>query len=66
TKEPRLETPESLRRRIDEAARYVPLEDLAISTQCGFASVAAGNLLSLEDQWRKLKLVVDTARKVWG
>lgn len=66
TKEPRFESPEDLQRRIHEAARYVPLEDLAISTQCGFASVAAGNLLSGEDQWRKLKLVVDTARKVWG
>ena len=53
-------------RRIDEAARYVPLADLAISTQCGFASVAAGNLLSEDDQWRKLELVVDTAHKVWG
>ena len=66
TKEPRLESPDDLRRRIDEAARYVPLEDLAISTQCGFASVAAGNLLSMDDQWRKLELVVATARKVWG
>ena len=66
TKEPRLESQDKLRRRIDEAARYVPIEDLAISTQCGFASVAAGNLLSIDDQWRKLELVVETARKVWG
>lgn len=66
TKQPQLESPDDLRRRIDEAARYIPLENLAISTQCGFASVAAGNLLSIEDQWRKLALVVDTARKVWG
>jgi len=66
TKEPQLESQQSLRRRIDEAARYIPLENLAISTQCGFASVAAGNLLSLDDQWRKLDLVVDTSRKVWG
>jgi 5-methyltetrahydropteroyltriglutamate--homocysteine methyltransferase len=66
TKEPKLESQDDLRRRIDEAARFVPLENLAISTQCGFASVAAGNLLSIDDQWRKLALVVDTARKVWG
>lgn len=66
TKEPRFESPDELRRRIDEAARYVPLEDLALSPQCGFASVAAGNLLSMDDQWRKLALVVETASRVWG
>lgn len=66
TKAPELESQDVLRRRIDEAAKYVPLENLALSTQCGFASVAAGNLLSMDDQWRKLELVVDTARRVWG
>jgi 5-methyltetrahydropteroyltriglutamate--homocysteine methyltransferase len=66
TKQPQLESQDDLRRRIDQAARYVPLENLAISTQCGFASVAAGNLLSIDEQWRKLALVVDTARKIWG
>jgi len=66
TKEPRLESQDDLRRRIDEAAKYVPLENLALSPQCGFASVADGNLLSMDEQWRKLELVVDTARKVWG
>jgi len=66
TKEPRLESQEVLRRRIDEASRYVPIENLAISPQCGFASIAAGNLLSADDQRRKLELVVETARKVWG
>jgi len=65
TKEAQLESVDELRRRIDEAARYVPLENLALSPQCGFASVAAGNLLSMEDQWSKLALVADTARKVW-
>jgi 5-methyltetrahydropteroyltriglutamate--homocysteine methyltransferase len=65
TKHPNLESQDGLRRRIDEAALYMPLENLALSTQCGFASVAAGNLLSISDQWRKLALVVDTARKVW-
>ena len=66
TKEPRLESQDELLRRIEEAARYVPLERLALSPQCGFASVAAGNLLTADDQWRKLELVVSTARKVWG
>jgi 5-methyltetrahydropteroyltriglutamate--homocysteine methyltransferase len=66
TKEPRLESQDELRRRIDEAARYIPVENLAISPQCGFASVAAGNLISMDDQWRKLELVAQTARKVWG
>jgi 5-methyltetrahydropteroyltriglutamate--homocysteine methyltransferase len=66
TKEPRLESKDLLRRRIDEAAKCVPIEHLALSPQCGFASVAAGNLLSMDDQWRKLDLVVDVARKVWG
>ncbi|HEY1757437.1 MAG TPA: hypothetical protein VGG72_18835 [Bryobacteraceae bacterium] len=66
TKEPRLESKDLLRRRIDEAAKCVPIEHLSLSPQCGFASVAAGNLLSIDDQWRKLDLVVDVARKVWG
>jgi 5-methyltetrahydropteroyltriglutamate--homocysteine methyltransferase len=66
TKDPKLESQDELRRRIDEASKYLPLENLAISPQCGFASVAAGNLLSVDEQGRKLELVVDTARKVWG
>jgi 5-methyltetrahydropteroyltriglutamate--homocysteine methyltransferase len=66
TKEPRLESKDDLRRRIDLAAKCVPIENLAVSPQCGFASVAAGNLLSEDDQWRKLDLVVEVARKVWG
>jgi 5-methyltetrahydropteroyltriglutamate--homocysteine methyltransferase len=66
TKEARLESQEELVRRIEEASRYVPLDRLALSPQCGFASVAAGNLISMDDQWRKLELVAATARKVWG
>jgi 5-methyltetrahydropteroyltriglutamate--homocysteine methyltransferase len=66
TKEPRLEAQDALIRRIDEASRYVPMERLALSTQCGFASIAAGNLISFDDQRGKLELVADTARKVWG
>jgi len=66
TKGAKLESQDGLRRRLDAAARYVPLERLALSPQCGFASVAAGNLLSMDEQWRKLELVANTARKVWG
>jgi 5-methyltetrahydropteroyltriglutamate--homocysteine methyltransferase len=66
TKAAELESPDDLRRRVDEAARIVPLEQLALSPQCGFASVAAGNALSEDDQWRKLELVVETARQIWG
>jgi 5-methyltetrahydropteroyltriglutamate--homocysteine methyltransferase len=65
TKEPRLESKAELQKRIDDAARFVPLEDLALSPQCGFASVAVGNLLSEDDQRRKLELVVEVAREVW-
>ena len=66
TKVPRLETVDELKRRIDEAARYVPLEQLAISPQCGFSSDVVGNLISEDDQKRKLEVVVETARQVWG
>jgi 5-methyltetrahydropteroyltriglutamate--homocysteine methyltransferase len=66
TKTPVLESQDDLRRRVDEAARYVPLERLALSPQCGFASTAAGNLLTIDDERRKLELVVDTARRIWG
>ena len=66
TKGPRLETVEELMARIAEAARYVPLERLALSPQCGFASSIVGNALTVEDERRKLELVVETARRVWG
>jgi 5-methyltetrahydropteroyltriglutamate--homocysteine methyltransferase len=66
SKFPALEDPTVLRHRIDEASRYVPLDDLALSPQCGFASTMDGNLLTEDDQWAKLRLVVDTARAVWG
>ena len=57
---------EELVERIREASRYVPLERLAISPQCGFASSVIGNRLLVEDERRKLRLVVETARAVWG
>jgi 5-methyltetrahydropteroyltriglutamate--homocysteine methyltransferase len=66
TKVPELEKIDDLKRRIDAAARYAPLEQLAISPQCGFSSDVVGNLISEDDQKRKLKIVVETARQVWG
>jgi 5-methyltetrahydropteroyltriglutamate--homocysteine methyltransferase len=66
TKKPRLESVDELRRRIDEASRYVPLERLAVSPQCGFASTMEGNLISPERQREKLARVAETARLVWG
>jgi 5-methyltetrahydropteroyltriglutamate--homocysteine methyltransferase len=66
TKKPRLEAVDELRRRIDAAAKYVPLERLALSPQCGFASTMEGNRLTPADQWKKLARVAETARLVWG
>ena len=66
TKVPELEGVEALKRRLDEAAKVVPLEQLAISPQCGFASDVVGNMVSADDQKRKLEIVVETARQVWG
>ncbi len=60
-----LESADVLARRIEEAGKYVSLDNLALEPQCGFASVMEGNLLSEEEQWAKLKLVVDVAKKVW-
>jgi len=66
SKRAELESRQSVLRRIDEAAKVIPLEQLALSPQCGFASTMEGNLLSEDEQWAKLKLVVDVAREVWG
>ena len=66
TKTPEMETVDGLRRRIDEATKYVPLEQVAISPQCGFASDIVGNKVSEDDQRRKLSLLAETARLVWG
>jgi 5-methyltetrahydropteroyltriglutamate--homocysteine methyltransferase len=65
TKVGELESKDALKRRIDEAARFVPLEDLCLSPQCGFSSTHHGNALSQDDQWRKLERVVEVAREVW-
>lgn len=65
TKTPRLETAEGLRSRITEASQHVPLQRLALSPQCGFASVAKGNSLGFEIQERKLRLVAEVAQQIW-
>jgi len=65
TKVPQMERQDQILRRIEEASRYVPLDMLALSPQCGFASNLEGNLLTEDDQWRKIDLLVSTARKVW-
>ena len=66
TKKPRLETADELKRRIEEASRYVPLERLALSPQCGFASTMEGNRITPDDQGRKLELGGRVAKEVWG
>jgi 5-methyltetrahydropteroyltriglutamate--homocysteine methyltransferase len=66
SKRPDIEPKDAIRRRIDEAARYVPLDQLCLSHQCGFSSTVHGNLLSEADQWQKLARTVEVAREVWG
>ncbi len=66
TKKGKLETKDELKRRIDEAAKFLPLEQLALSPQCGFSSTLEGNKITVEEEIAKLKLIVDTARDVWG
>jgi 5-methyltetrahydropteroyltriglutamate--homocysteine methyltransferase len=66
TKSPKMETKDELKRRIDEASRYTPLDRLALSPQCGFSSGIGGQAMTVADEVAKLKLVVDTAREVWG
>jgi 5-methyltetrahydropteroyltriglutamate--homocysteine methyltransferase len=65
SKLPELENGDQIAKRIEEAAKYVALENLALSPQCGFASTMEGNLLTEDQQWAKLRLVADTARRVW-
>jgi 5-methyltetrahydropteroyltriglutamate--homocysteine methyltransferase len=66
TKRPQLEDKNQLKKRVDEAGKYVPLENLCLSPQCGFASSEVGNKLTEDDEKRKLELVVETAREIWG
>lgn len=66
SKTPQLEAIDDLCKRIDEAAQYMPIENMCVSPQCGFSSTHHGNAMTHDDQWRKLELVVNTALKVWG
>ena len=61
-----LEKKDDLKRRIDEAAKYVPLDQICLSPQCGFSSTSEGNALTLDQQFKKLRLVVEIAREVWS
>jgi 5-methyltetrahydropteroyltriglutamate--homocysteine methyltransferase len=66
SKRPELEAKDDLKRRIDEAAKYVPLEQLCLSPQCGFSSTVEGNVMTVDEEAAKLRLVAETAREVWG
>jgi 5-methyltetrahydropteroyltriglutamate--homocysteine methyltransferase len=66
TKRPQLESGDELMRKIQQATHYVPLERLALSPHCGFASTMEGNLLTEDEQWAKMRLVIETAHRVWG
>jgi 5-methyltetrahydropteroyltriglutamate--homocysteine methyltransferase len=66
SKRPELESKDELKRRIEEAAKYVPVEQLCLSPQCGFSSTVEGNALTLDQEKAKLRLVVETAQEVWG
>ena len=66
TKKGELESKDELKRRIEEAAKYAPLEQLCLSPQCGFSSTSEGNSLTEEEQWAKLRLIVEVADEVWG
>ena len=66
TKRGELESKDNLKRRIEEASRYVPLDQLCLSPQCGFSSTVEGNLLTFDEEVAKLALIVETAAEVWG
>ena len=66
TKRPELESKDELKRRIEEAAKFVPLEQLCLSGQCGFSSTVEGNALTYDQQVAKLRLIVETAHEIWG
>ena len=66
SKFPQLEDKDAIKARIKEASEYVPLNQLCLSTQCGFSSTEEGNVLSHEEQWAKIRLVVEVAKEVWA
>jgi 5-methyltetrahydropteroyltriglutamate--homocysteine methyltransferase len=61
-----LESKDELKRRIDQASKYISLDQLCLSPQCGFASTEEGNILAEDEQWAKLKMIVELADEVWG
>ena len=61
-----LEKKDAIKRRIDEATKYVALDQLCLSPQCGFASTEEGNILAEQEQWAKLRMIVEIAEEVWG
>jgi len=66
TKSGRLESKDEIRRRIEQAAKFVSLDQLCLSPQCGFASTEEGNVLAEDEQWAKLRMIVELAEEVWG
>jgi 5-methyltetrahydropteroyltriglutamate--homocysteine methyltransferase len=66
TKTGALESKDEIKRRIDQAAKFVPLDQLCLSPQCGFASTEEGNVLAEEEQWAKLRMIVELSEEVWG
>ena len=66
TKSPQLEKADDIKRKVDQAARYISMDNLAISPQCGFSSTVSGNPLTIDDQWRKMELLVEVADDIWS
>ena len=66
SKSGRLESKDDVKRRIDQAAKFVSLEQLCLSPQCGFASTEEGNILAEDEQWAKLRMIVELSEEVWG
>jgi 5-methyltetrahydropteroyltriglutamate--homocysteine methyltransferase len=66
TKRPQLESKDDLKRRIDEAAKFVPLDQICLSGQCGFSSTVEGNALTYDEEVAKLRLIADVAHQIWG
>ena len=66
SKSGRLESKDAIKRRIEQAAKFIPLDQLCLSPQCGFASTEEGNVLAEDEQWAKLRMIVELAEEVWG
>ena len=66
SKSGKLESKDELKRRIEQASKFIPLEQLCLSPQCGFASTEEGNILAEDEQWAKLRMIVELAEEIWG